>query len=1027
MKNKPTPIHLIRALIVIKRDRARKASRTGINLLMRSVGLVALIAFLAVIITTGMAVGIAAAAYTTITANLATPEDVAAVQDDTFETTKIYAWGPDTDGDGKRDPVLIYEVIDPNAGDRNWVTFAAMPDHVVCGTIAAEDKTFWTNPGFNTRGTIRAFVGNILGDDIQGGSSITQQVVKNSVIPIEERFEKSYARKIKEILISLELTRLYEKEEILEWYINTNFYGNLAYGIGAAARVYFDKTVEELTISEAATLIAIPQYPRMNPFDTPETALERKNIILNRMLEEGCITTAEAQAAEAELWQLAVSNQRFDILAPHFSMYVRHELEERYGAEVVAGGGLSVYTTLDLALNAQAECTIQTYLRILNGADPAVVIPEMAAQGCAAAQYLPDVPARRSGEEFNVKNSAVMVIRPNTGEILAMIGSADYWNEEIDGKFNVAVDGLRQPGSSFKPFTYATFLAQGYPGHNPAYMFLDARQAFDQGSGMAPYVPENYTRRYYGPVSLRSALARSLNIPAVEAMSIAGIDEVLRTAHRMGITTLDKGLQHYGLSLTLGGGEVKLIDMVYAFSVFANNGTMYGTPVPEDEARPGFRELNPVAILRVEDRDGNILYQYNQPETRQVLEERVAYLITHIISDRYARIPAFGTPNPLELANERPAAVKTGTTNNFTDNWTVGYTPQYATGVWMGNKDADDYMINTPGSYGAAFIWHAVMEYAHRNDPIVSFIRPAGIDDYGVCTTSGLLSNGNCPIKYELMIPGTEPTEEDKIHQVYLINRDTNKLATIFTPPELVEHKVYKILPPEAEDWINSLPEDRRAEFVPPSEYDDIGPNRANAEVAITSPVPYAYVGGVVPIMGNARGGDFAMFRLLFGQGLNPTEWMQIGPDHGNQVENNLLENFDTTGLQNVPYTLQIQVIGHDQQVRQATVQVTVDNEPPKADLTYPPADSEYEYGFAEWVNVNAEVHDNYAIERVEFYYNNQAEPFKVRNIAPFNVNWTPGGPGQYQFHVVVYDAAGNETKTAPVTIYVIAREEPQD
>jgi len=939
MKNKPTPIHLIRALIVIKRDRARKASRTGINLLMRSVGLVALIAFLAVIITTGMAVGIAAAAYTTITANLATPEDVAAVQDDTFETTKIYAWGPDTDGDGKRDPVLIYEVIDPNAGDRNWVTFAAMPDHVVCGTIAAEDKTFWTNPGFNTRGTIRAFVGNILGDDIQGGSSITQQVVKNSVIPIEERFEKSYARKIKEILISLELTRLYEKEEILEWYINTNFYGNLAYGIGAAARVYFDKTVEELTISEAATLIAIPQYPRMNPFDTPETALERKNIILNRMLEEGCITTAEAQAAEAELWQLAVSNQRFDILAPHFSMYVRHELEERYGAEVVAGGGLSVYTTLDLALNAQAECTIQTYLRILNGADPAVVIPEMAAQGCAAAQYLPDVPARRSGEEFNVKNSAVMVIRPNTGEILAMIGSADYWNEEIDGKFNVAVDGLRQPGSSFKPFTYATFLAQGYPGHNPAYMFLDARQAFDQGSGMAPYVPENYTRRYYGPVSLRSALARSLNIPAVEAMSIAGIDEVLRTAHRMGITTLDKGLQHYGLSLTLGGGEVKLIDMVYAFSVFANNGTMYGTPVPEDEARPGFRELNPVAILRVEDRDGNILYQYNQPETRQVLEERVAYLITHIISDRYARIPA----------------------------------------------------------------------------------------DYGVCTTSGLLSNGNCPIKYELMIPGTEPTEEDKIHQVYLINRDTNKLATIFTPPELVEHKVYKILPPEAEDWINSLPEDRRAEFVPPSEYDDIGPNRANAEVAITSPVPYAYVGGVVPIMGNARGGDFAMFRLLFGQGLNPTEWMQIGPDHGNQVENNLLENFDTTGLQNVPYTLQIQVIGHDQQVRQATVQVTVDNEPPKADLTYPPADSEYEYGFAEWVNVNAEVHDNYAIERVEFYYNNQAEPFKVRNIAPFNVNWTPGGPGQYQFHVVVYDAAGNETKTAPVTIYVIAREEPQD
>lgn len=1020
MQSKHTPIHLIRALIVINRARTRKASRTGINLVMRVLGIIILIAVLTVFILTGMAIGIAAAAYTTITANLPTPEDVAIVQDEIFETTKIYAWGPDKDGDGKRDPVLIYEVIDPNAGDRSWVTYSSVPDYVICGTIASEDKTFWTNPGFNTRGIVRAFVDNLQGKDIQGGSSITQQVVKNSVIPLEERFEKSYARKVKEILISLELTRLYEKETILEWYINTNFYGNLAYGLGAAAHVYFDKTVDQLTISEAATLIAIPQYPLMNPFDTPEEAVSRKKLILNHMLEDGCITTSEAKAAEAEPWTLAESNKRFDILAPHFAMYVRRELEEAYGAEVVAGGGLRVYTTLDLELNEQSECAIQTYLRILSGEDPAVAIPDMAAKGCESAQYLPDVPARRLGKDFNVKNSAVLVIRPTTGEILAMVGSADYWNEEIDGKFNVAADGLRQPGSSFKPFTYVTFLSQG---HNPAYMFLDARRAFDQGAGMAPYVPENYTRKYYGPTSLRSALARSLNIPAVEAMSIAGIDEVLRTAHRMGITTLDKGLQHYGLSLTLGGGEVKLIDMAFAFSVFANNGTMYGAPAPEDELRPGFRELNPVAILRVEDRNGEVLYQYTQPESRQVLESRLAYLINNILSDRYARIPAFGTPNPLELANERPTAAKTGTTNNFTDNWTMGYTPQYVTGVWMGNKDADDYMINTPGSYGASFIWHAVMEYAHRNAPIVPFPQPEGINEVAVCTTSGLLSNGNCPIKYELMIPGTEPTEEDKIHQVYLVNRETGKLATIFTPPELVEHKVYKVLPPEAEDWINSLPEDRQAEFVPPSEYDDIGPNRTNAEVSITAPAPYAYISNIVPIMGNARGGNFAMFRFFFGKGLNPTEWMQVGPDHGNQVENNLLENFDTTGLENVPYTLQLQVIGHDQQVRQATVQVTVDNEPPKADLTYPPTGSKYEYGFDEWVNINAEVRDNYAIDRVEFYKNNEAEPFKVRNIAPFNINWTLGGPGTYQFHVVVYDAAGNETKTESVSIQVVARE----
>jgi len=1008
-----TPIHLVRALIVIDRERNRKTSRTGFNLVLRIFGVILLIVALIVLLTTGMAVGTAAAVYQMMTANLPKAGDVAATFNQSSETTKIY------DRTGKH---LLYEVIDPNAGDRQWVKFEAMPDYIVCGTIAAEDKTFWTNPGFNFAGIARAFLDNLQGKDIQGGSSITQQVVKNSVIPLEERTQKSYVRKLKEVLIALELTRTNDKETILEWYINTNFYGNLANGIDAAARVYFDKPVAELTLSESATLIAIPQYPLLTPFDAPEDAFERKKLILQRMVEEGCVTSAAAKAAEDEPWKLAESNQRYDILAPHFAMYVRRELEKKYGPEVVAGGGLRVYTTLDYTLNEQAQCVTQAYLRILSGEDPAVVIPEAMAKGCDAAQYFPNVAEARIGEDFNVENAAVMVIRPTTGEILAMVGSADYWNDEIDGKFNVAADGLRQPGSSFKPFTYVTFLAQG---HNAAHMFLDVRRAFDQGEGMAPYVPENYTRKYYGPISLHSSLARSLNIPAVEAMSIAGIDNVLRTAHKMGISTLDKGLQYYGLSLTLGGGEVKLLDMTYAFSVFDNNGVMYGKKIPDSELRPGFRELDPVAILRVEDRDGKVLEEYSQPESRVILESRVSYLISYILSDNQARIAAFGSPNAMELTNERPAAVKTGTTNNFTDNWTMGYTPQYVTGVWMGNKDPNNYMINTTGSAGAAYIWHAVMEYAHKDLPVLQFPQPEGLEEVAVCQVSGLLSNGNCPIKYELMIPGTEPTEVDNIHQVYLVNRETGRLATIYTPPELVEHKVFKILPPEAADWISTLPDDQRAEYVPPSEYDDIGPSRTNAEVSITSPTPYAYVGGIAQITGNARGGNFALYRMVFGRGLNPTEWMQIGPDHGNQVENNVLENFDTTGLENVPYTLQLQVIGQDQQVRQAVVQVTVDNEPPRVDLTYPPDGSEFVYGRDEWVNINAEVQDNYAIDRVEFFTGGAAEPFKVRDIAPFNVNWTLGGAGQYSFRVIAYDAAGNKTETQSVTINVVARVAP--
>ncbi|MBN1875436.1 MAG: transglycosylase domain-containing protein [Anaerolineae bacterium] len=1010
MTTEPIPVSLIRALIVIDRERQRKRSRTGFNLVLRVIGVLVLISMIVTGVTIGVSIGAAAAAYNTVTENLPTPEEVETASVQTFETTKIY------DRTGQH---LLYEVIDPNAGDRSWVSLDQIPDYVICGTVAAEDKNFWNNLGFDIRGLTRAFVSNLLGNRVQGGSSITQQMVKNTVIPLEERFEQNYARKIKEILIAIELTRRYEKEQILEWYLNTNLYGHLAYGIDAAARVYFDKPASALTLSEAATLIAIPQSPLLNPFDAPDDALYRKTIILDRMIEEGCVTKAQADVARDEPWQLAESEERFDIQAPHFSMYVRRQLEDMFGAELVAGGGLRAYTTLDLDLNEQTQCVVQAYLRILSAEDPAVVIPEMMAQGCEAAQYIPDVPASRIGEDFNVKNSAVVVLRPTTGEILAMIGSADYWNDEIDGKYNVAVDGLRQPGSSFKPFTYVTLLSQGY---NAAYMFLDVRQAFDQGEGLAPYVPENYTREYYGPVGLRDALAQSLNIPAVEAMSIAGVDNVLRTAHKMGINTLDRGLKYYGLSLTLGGGEVRPIDMAYAFSVFANNGVMYGAPVSEAEMRPGFRELDPVAILRVEDRNGNILYQYTQPESRQILEPRLAYLITNILSDRRARIPAFGSPNALELANERPAGAKTGTTNNFSDNWTVGFTPQYITAVWMGNKDGDDYMINTPGSRGASFIWHAVMEYAHREEPIMPFTRPEGLVEVAVCAVSGLKPNGHCPVRTELMIPGTEPTEEDNIYQVFLVNRETGKLATIYTPPELVEERSYMVLPPEAQDWLASLPEDERID-IPPTEYDTIyGPNQANAEVSIISPTTYSYVKGFIPITGNARGGDLALFRLVFGKDLNPTEWQQIGPDHGNQVENNVLEFLDTTGLPDGLYTMQLQVIGHDQQVRHATIQLTVDNTPPKVDLTYPTEGSEYEYGFDEWVNVNAEVRDNYAVAKVEFYKNNEEHPFETRTVAPFNVNWTLGPPGEYTFHAIAYDAAGNKTETEPVRVYVRAK-----
>ncbi len=996
------------ALLVRKRERERLRQRTGTRRTLRISGAALVGVLLASAMALGLAFSAAATVYAAFTRDLPDPEMVEASVTRDFETTRIY------DRSGQ---YVLYEVIDPNAGDRTWVRLEALPDYVSCATVAIEDRTFWENPGINPRGLLRALVSNLEGNPVQGGSSITQQVIKNTVIPEEERYQQTYTRKVKEILLALELTRRYSKAQILEWYLNTNFYGNLAYGIDAAARVYFGKSASDLTLNEAATLAAIPQYPLLNPFDAPDEARQRRDLVLDAMVLQGCVTREAAEAARAEPWQLATRRVRFDIQAPHFALAVRQQLEAMYGPEVVAGGGLRVYTTLDLAAQQQAECVTRAYLRILKGEAPAEVIAAAQAQGCSAAGFLPDVPESMQGKDLQVNNAAIVVINPSTGEVVALVGSANYWDTSINGHFNVAIDGRRQPGSSFKPFTYVTFLAQG---GNAAHVFYDVRRAFTQPNG-APYVPENFDRRYNGPVTLRQALARSLNIPAVEAMSIAGVGNVLRTAHRMGINTLDEGLDYYGLSLTLGGGEVSLLDMTYAYSVFANQGLMIGQPVPEDRRRSGYRELDPVFILRVEDRQGKVLYQYQQPEMRPILDPRLAYLITDILADREARRPAFGSPNALELSNNRPAAAKTGTTNNFVDNWTLGYTPQYVVGVWMGNTD-NSPMTSLPGSRGAAYIWHAVMEYLHHDLPVRDFPRPEGLIEVKVCPKSGLLPNGNCPVITELMIPGTEPRERCQVHQVFEVNKETGRLATIYTPRELVERRVFEVYPPEVMEWIQSLPENRRPS-IPPTEYDTIyGPVLTGKDVAIITPTAYSYVQGLVPIYGNARTENLVAYRLYYGKGLNPTDWIQIGADHEISVTEGLLETWDVSGIANGLYTLRLQVINADMSLQEHAVQVTVDKTPPKIAITYPESGATFTLGQQEWINVNAEVSDNYAITRVEFYVGNSEQPFAVRTVAPYNVNWTPTRAGTYKLRVIAYDAAGNSATAWTGAITILPR-----
>jgi membrane peptidoglycan carboxypeptidase len=668
------------------------------------------------------------------------------------------------------------------------------------------------------------------------------------------------------------------------------------------------------------------------------------------MVATGYLTPEQAEEAKREEIRIREKGiaERFDVVAPHFSLFAANQLEEIVGPEAVAKGGLHVYTTIDLELQAAAEEAARKRV------------------------------AELAEEDRKVSNAAVVSIRPRTGEVLAMVGSLDYWDQEIDGKFNVAL-AERQPGSSFKPYTYVTAFAQGY---TPATMLMDMHTCPNPND--PSWCPENYpdyqgNRPYHGPVLLRRALACSYNIPAVRLMQMVGVGDVIKTSHAIGITTLRRDLDYYGLSLTLGGGEIRLIDHVYAFSVFANGGVMYGIPIPEERREMGFRELDPVSILRVDDREGQTLWTYEQPESRRILDPKLAFLMNDILSDNNARSWAFSADNKLHLA-DRPAGTKTGTTEAWHDSWTVGYTPQVATGVWMGNTD-NTPMERVPGSLGAAYVWNDVMVAAHEGLPVEPFYEPPGIVEEHVCAVSGLKPTADCPhVITEKFIAGTEPVMSCNIHKAYNVNKETGKLATPNTPPELIERRVYEIFPPEADDWL------REAEIAqPPTEYDDYTSNRESEDVAVLQPGMFGYVTELVEVRGNARN-NVRFWKLDFGQGLDPSEWVQIGGDNHYEIHNDLMALWDVSELDGL-YTLRLTAVGHDDSIRQDVLQVTVDNTPPSIKLSHPEDGMTFVKEEDEWINIQVTAGDNVSMAGVDFYLD--GKELGRSTVSPYNKSWT--------------------------------------
>lgn len=581
-----------------------------------------------------------------------------------LQSTKIY----DRTGE-----IVLYDLNQDVR--RTIVPFEEMSRHVKNATVAIEDDQFYNHIGIDIKAIARAAISNFTAGDLlggQGGSTITQQVIKNSLLDRD----KKLSRKVKEAILSIKLERIMEKDEILEVYLNEAPYGGTIYGVEEASQAFFGKKASELTLPEAAYLAAIPQAPTyFSPYGSHREDLDkRQRLVLDRMRLNGFITIDEYEEAKnstVEFQPQAVTGIR----APHFVMYVVEQLAEKYGEEAMAESGFRVITTLDWELQKEAER----------------IIMEKAASNT---------------ERFNASNAGLVATDPKTGDLLVMVGSRDYFSEEVDGNYNIAL-APRQPGSAIKPFVYANAFRKGYLPNTILFdvptQFSTACEPWDRSNETPCYAPNNHNNKFVGPINMRNALAQSLNIPAVKTLYLAGIKDTLKFAADMGITTLNDP-DRYGLTLVLGGGEVRLLDMTYAYGVFANNGM---------KAEPRF-------ILKIEDSRGTVIEE-TQVHSSRVLEENVAAMISDVLSDNDARAPLWGYNSAINF-KDRDVAAKSGSTNNFRDAWIMGYAPNIAVGAWCGNNDNAPMkglsgLITTP-------IWRAFMDIALEKLPVETFPQP---------------------------------------------------------------------------------------------------------------------------------------------------------------------------------------------------------------------------------------------------------------------------------------------------------------
>jgi len=630
---------------------------------------------------------------------------------------------------------LLYQIY--NEQNRTPVKLEELPDYVIKATLAIEDKNFYSHFGFDLKGISRALINIVFNRRLQGGSTVTQQLVKNALLTQN----RTLSRKAKEAILTILTEIFYSKNQILEMYFNQIPYGGTAYGIEAAARTYFGKKAVDLDLAEAALLAGLPAAPSSySPFIHPDRAKTKQEIVLEKMMELELIDQETYRQAKEE--KLAFASPAIKIEAPHFVFFVKEQLAERYGQQAAERGGLKITTSLDLEIQDLAQATVVTEVAKLKRA--------------------------------KVSNGAVLVTNPKTGEILAMVGSKDYFSEDIDGKFNVTT-ALRQPGSAIKPLNYAVGLA--LKKVTPATIFADIPSCFSGGPEI--YCPKNYDGLFHGPVQVRYALGNSFNVPAVKMLALNGIETFIASASAMGLDSLgERDPAEFGLSLTLGGGEVRMTEMATAFGTLANLGV----------------RKNLVSILKVEDRNGKVLEEKQFDNGERVLPMEAAYLVNEILLDNSARSAAFGSSSDLVVKNHPEVSVKTGTTNDKRDNWTVGYTPNLVVVVWVGNNDNSPMGYVASGVTGASPIWNKIITKLLENQKQEWPKKPVGIIGTSVCNLSGATQpEEGCQSRYEFFIDGTVPPTQSSRKQV-LVNRETGWVIQPGEPDDNAEWQEHEVI-----------------------------------------------------------------------------------------------------------------------------------------------------------------------------------------------------------------------------------------